>query len=222
MAKCFVRRAGLLLLLSCTCIRAADEATCLAAGDGSCTQDGESTEEHADFSVVYSQPNDFGHVHVVQTKLAGWAASVLVSGGSIVGAQFDSPDLQDQCVFSIFNVMKALAFVHPRPRRGLMLGLGAGTIPTILRRDGISMDVVELNGAVIEAASRFFAYDRLDSATRNADARALLLGDKSTNKYDLIIHDVYNGSNPATLFSQEVYCCRPRDCRRSHIHSSAR
>ena len=75
--------------------------------------------------------------------------------------------------------MKAFQFLNPVPKGTLMLGLGVGTVPTIMRGVGIPMDVVELNGPVVDAASKYFDYDAQGNATIIADAHALVLAQRN-------------------------------------------
>ena len=114
----------------------------------------------------------------------------LVAGRSVVGAQQRDPLLRAQPVFAGFGVMQAVRYAKPGARRALQIGVGAGTVPTYLRRHGIVTDAVEISARVVAAAAAHFGYDdcRGDEGacarsgrTYIADGAALLHGSKSSS-----------------------------------------
>ena len=153
--------------------------------------------------------------------------------GAVIGAQFVDPAFREQAAFAGFAVMQALACFLPRAvrfgilsgrgdaeaygkldLRVLQLGLGAGTVPTWLRFScGQRVDVVEYSDDVVAAAARYFGYDRRDAGlgqTVVAEARAFLFGRAAPFPYDVVVQDVFVGSNPLHLLTREVFA-RVRD-----------
>ena len=153
--------------------------------------------------------------------------------GAVIGAQFVDPAFRDQAAFSGFAVMQALACFLPRAARFgvlsgrgdaeaygkldlrvLQLGLGAGTVPTWLRFScGQRVDVVEYSADVVAAAVRYFGYDRRDAGlgqTVVEEARAFLFGRAAPFPYDVVVQDVFVGSNPLHMLTREVFA-RVRD-----------
>jgi SAM-dependent methyltransferase len=84
----------------------------------------------------------------------------------------------------------------------LQIGLGIGSLPTVLERRGVRADVVEIDPAVVRFARTYFGF-----ATRGdtfvEDARTFLR--RSDRRYDLIVHDTFTGgTTPEHLLSLEV------------------
>ena len=91
--------------------------------------------------------------------------------------------------------MTALALVET-PRRILVVGLGGGAMPMFLRTTipDATIDVVDLDPAVIELARRFFGFREDDRLRAFADdGRAFVEG--SDGNYDLIFLDAYGSSD---------------------------
>jgi len=145
--------------------------------------------------------SEFGEVEVLDV-FGNVSVRFLRCGSSILGALWLDPEFVGQSVFNAFSMMQgAVEFmVRPmRPDRVLVLGLGAGDVPSALRRAGKVVDVVEVNEAVISAASNYFGYDRAGGGhgqTFMGDA-AIRLQSLPT-RYDVVIHDLYDGLNHAT------------------------
>jgi spermidine synthase len=89
----------------------------------------------------------------------------------------------------------------------LVIGLGGGTICRIFESlyDEYHIDAVEINGLVISLAEKFFglrAGDRL--RIYNEDAKDFI--EKTTETYDVVVLDVYNGIEmPANLYSKAFF-----------------
>jgi len=97
-----------------------------------------------------------------------------------------------------------LLALRPGGRRALELGLGAGLLPTALERDGLTVDVFELDPAVVDAARRWFGYAPRGRVTIG-DARALL-ETEGGGPWDYMILDAFGAeSPPAHLFTEEAF-----------------
>lgn len=96
------------------------------------------------------------------------------------------------------------AYVN-QPKKMLMIGLGAGTVATYLRKyyPDLHMTLVELDPDVVDCAQKFFNFT--PDAQMNVvvhDGRWFLMRDKAT--YDLIFLDAYHGDYiPFHLLTQE-------------------
>ncbi len=88
--------------------------------------------------------------------------------------------------------MHAAWLFHPQIRRALVIGLGAGSIPKRFVRDyaGISVDVAELDPAVVEVAKTYFDL-REDGRLRVSVADGRLFLRRTRTLYDLIVLDAY-------------------------------
>eukprot|EP00936_MAST-01D_sp_MAST-1D-sp1_P000963 g963.t1 len=150
----------------------------------------------------------------------------LVGQRSVLGAQALEIERRAQPTFAGFAVMQCVRFARPKARRALQLGLGAGTVPTYLRRHGIPTDVVEINWHVIIAARKYFEFDACDSVTsdsigdnhdftcsrgRSFHRDALSFIERGTpdqalvHRYDIVLVDVYSGRNPAQFYTAAFF-----------------
>ena len=111
-------------------------------------------------------------------------------------------------VFPYVRMTFAGLLVNPEPRSILVIGLGGGTIPTVLAElfSEVPMDVVEIDPAVVEVARQFFDYKERTGVTVHVqDARiyikrAVLL----QKQYDMIILDAFTGDYiPEHLMTME-------------------
>jgi spermidine synthase len=92
---------------------------------------------------------------------------------------------------------------NPNGKRCLVVGLGPGIVPQWYMAQGIETDVVDIDPAVIEIASRYFNYSAGEQVVIE-DARNFL--GKGEEKYDYIILDVFNGDiTPSHILSKEMF-----------------
>jgi spermidine synthase len=94
--------------------------------------------------------------------------------------------------------------LRPRARRALALGLGAGLLPGELQRDGLTVDVVEIDPQILRDAKTWFGY-RPNGRVTLGDARVVLeRGDGGP--WDLVVLDAFGAeSPPAHLFTREAF-----------------
>ncbi len=111
-------------------------------------------------------------------------------------------------VFPYARMMFASLLVNPAPKRILMVGLGGGSIPRVLKRllPDAQIDVVEIDDAVVHVANRFFGFRASPGMQVHVvDARvfvkrALL----RRSQYDLILLDAFTGDYiPEHLMTRE-------------------
>lgn len=88
-----------------------------------------------------------------------------------------------------------------QPRTALVIGLGAGLISPILERDGVRVQVVEIDAEVARLAREYFGYT---GAVFIDDGRRYL--QRSDRAWDAIIVDAFLGGNPPwQLFTAEAF-----------------
>ncbi len=97
-----------------------------------------------------------------------------------------------------------LAFVE-QPKRVLIVGLGGGTIPSLLRKHypKLTIDVVDIDPDVVAVAKKYFGF-REDAAMHAhvADGRQFI--EESRDPYDIIMLDAYGAESiPYHLATQE-------------------
>jgi spermidine synthase len=86
----------------------------------------------------------------------------------------------------------------------LCIGLGVGIVPMEFAREGVKVDVAEINPAVVPVAARFFDLEPAKLNITIGDGRYFL--NRSTNQYDAIILDAFLGdSSPSHLMTKEAF-----------------
>jgi spermidine synthase len=102
----------------------------------------------------------------------------------------------DRIVMTYPRMMLGALFVKPDPRSVLIIGLGGGTLPRALREvvPEATIDVVEIDPAVVKVARRFF--DLGDSSAVNvieADGRVQVKNAlRQQKRYDMIMLDAFD------------------------------
>lgn len=113
-------------------------------------------------------------------------------------------DGSSQPVFWYTKVMAALA-IERQPKRILMLGGGAFTLPQFLaeRLPNSQIDVVEIDPALEDISVKYFNYKQPKNVRLIFnDARVFV--NQTTDKYDLVLVDAYGDSSiPFSLMTRE-------------------
>ena len=96
------------------------------------------------------------------------------------------------------------ASLKPEAKTALVLGLGAGVVPTRLAAKGIEVDVVEINPDYLEAAIDHFQFDASVANVVEADARTFVRF--CSVKYDVVVIDLFQSDGiPDYLLSREFF-----------------
>lgn len=98
---------------------------------------------------------------------------------------------------------------RPQLQDVLMLGLGAGIVPSRLARDGARVEVVEIDPSSLAVAQRYFGFDSGRVITHQADARTFVAGCEP--RHDVVLVDLFHGDGtPDYLITREFF----RDLKR--------
>src|SRR5579872_7503685 len=113
----------------------------------------------------------------------------------------------DEMVASYTRIMSVGLLYPEETQRILMIGLGAGSVSTDLARSmpNITIDVVELDSGVIDAAKKYFGLRETGNLHFiESDGRVYLTRHKEL--YDLILLDAYRELGvPFHLLTKEFY-----------------
>ena len=168
-------------------------------------------------------PTFFGNIKVVQMsnksrdqKPSGTKPSIinLYLTDASVQSMVDTGNAMSQSLY-IYALESLGRGVVPRPNRILVLGLGAGCLPTRYASDPVKIDVVEINPAAAQLAEQYFHFDPSTANLINADAR--VYARDCEKQYDLIYFDLFqtDSSTPEYLLTIEFMhdlakCLSPR------------
>jgi spermidine synthase len=84
----------------------------------------------------------------------------------------------------------------------LQIGLGTGSLTSLLSAEGIAVDVVEIDPAVIRFANQYFGFVA-HGKIYEEDARTFL--NRTDRRYEVVVHDTFTGgTTPEHLLSLEV------------------
>jgi spermidine synthase len=114
----------------------------------------------------------------------------------------------DRIVMNYPKMMLGALYVNPRPQSVLIVGLGGGTLPRVLRQllPASRIDVVEIDPAVERVASRYFQFAASDKThVIESDGRVYVKRAlRGTQRYDLIMLDAFDHEYiPEHLLTQE-------------------
>lgn len=151
-------------------------------------------------TLVAAEDSFYGTVKVMEYSYGERRLRELVIDGLVQGGIDPASGL------SVYTYPYLLQFMplklNPHGRDCLVLGLGAGLIPTWYAEHGIDTDVVDIDPIVEDFAKRYFHYPA-HAKTIIADARHYL--STTHERYDFIVLDVFNGDvTPAHLLSVEA------------------
>ena len=130
---------------------------------------------------------------------------LLVNGTTQSMAQL--PSLTSDSQYA--HAMELAAYARPKARRALVIGLGAGLMTTALEKEHpLVVDTVELDPAMVQAASLFFGFQPKGDVFVEDGRRFLEQpGARAEGRrYDLILLDAFGGEAPPfQLFTQEAF-----------------
>ena len=147
--------------------------------------------------IQFERESLYGWVRVIDKPAENYR--LLTVDASTIGAATIS---HGENVLTYQKIVDILPALTPQINRALLIGQGAGHMAMTLQKYGIVTDTLEIDPAVAEAASRYFGFTP-SGKTIIGDARYEIR--KLTDKYDLIILDVFTGgSEPFHLLTVET------------------
>lgn len=142
----------------------------------------------------------YGQVTVLEFSHGAQRTRELLIDGQIQGGIDPANGL------SIYEYAYALQHLpvalHPEAKSMLVIGLGAGIVPTWHAKRGLRVDIVDIDANVVRLAGEHFGFATTGRVIVE-DARAYL--QQTAERYDLIVLDVFNGdTTPGHVLSQEA------------------
>jgi spermidine synthase len=151
-------------------------------------------------TVVFDKDTFYGRLKVVDYTFEEKHTRELLIDGLTQGGI----DMKDgRSVYEYAYSLELLPWaMRPGGKSALVVGLGAGVVPVWLERQGVKVDVIDIDPDVVEVARRFFGF-RVSGEVFFEDARAHL--SRSRKTYDYVLLDVFNGdTTPGHVLSREA------------------
>lgn len=149
---------------------------------------------------VFRANSNFGLLQVIESR-DGQRRYLL--NDFLMQASYDAAARRSISLFSY--LLHGLARGYREPIQDvLVIGLGGGIVPMEFAREGVRVDVVEINPAMVPVAQCFFDFDPARVNVVLADGRPFL--NATPRRYDAILVDAFLGdSSPSHLMTREAF-----------------
>jgi spermidine synthase len=150
-------------------------------------------------TLVDSLESAYGNIKIVDYSFGSLTMREMTIDGLVQGGIDTRSGLPVHEYVYLMQYLPVL--LHPQGTRALVVGMGAGTIPTWYESRGISTDVVDIDPGVETMARRHFGFSPAGRVFI-ADARQFFYRQGTT--YDYVLLDVFNGdATPRHILSVE-------------------
>jgi predicted membrane-bound spermidine synthase len=155
---------------------------------------------HRDFIVRFSGNSHFGDLQVLERRDGTLR---LYANDNLLQNTYDPVRKQSTAMFT--HMLAGLARAYTTNIADVLcIGLGVGIVPMDFARQGVRVDVVEINPAVVPVAREFFDLEPDRLAITLDDARHFL--NRCRKQYDVIVLDAFLGdSSPSHLMTREAF-----------------
>ncbi|NUP88276.1 MAG: fused MFS/spermidine synthase [Candidatus Sumerlaeia bacterium] len=160
--------------------------------------------------LLSEQDGLYAQVSVADTRIQdSWVRWILIDGIPQTGVIAPRPENPEARWYENWTPLHDIQFhfyrLHQRqPRSALVIGLGGGAVPMALARQGVEVEVVDIDPLIVEASTQYMGFNPAVVPVHIADGRAHIRNCRRT--YDLVIFDVATGgAQPFHLFSQEIF-----------------
>ncbi len=158
------------------------------------------TRKGEHYRQLYRANSDFGMLQVIEMNDE---RRRFYLNDYLVQNTYDAKDRKSTSLFTYMLHYLAQGY-STNLQEVLCIGLGVGIVPTDLVAQGVKVDVVEINPAVVKVAQNFFHFDPTKSNVTIGDGRYVV--NKSTKKYDAVLLDAFLGdSSPSHLMTREAF-----------------
>jgi len=154
--------------------------------------------------VLFDGSSSYGHYQVADVAYAGRPARMLYSGDGDAAQSGMALDGNDELLFDynqrFIELLRGLV-----PKRVLIIGGGAFTLPTALQREmpDSSLDVVERDPVLLAVAVTYFDF-KPASRTRIYMGDGIDFLEQAAGRYDAIIVDVFIDAMVPLVFQTEA------------------
>ncbi|MBL9168245.1 MAG: fused MFS/spermidine synthase [Verrucomicrobiales bacterium] len=149
---------------------------------------------------IFRSNSNYGMLQVIQLKNS---AELFYVNDYLTQNIYHTNTQQSGAMFTY--MLHALARGYsPKLESALCIGMGVGIVPSQLAREGVKVEVVEINEGVVPIAEKFFDLKPDQLTLHIGDGRHFL--NRTTNRYDAVILDAFLGdSSPSHLMTREAF-----------------
>ena len=156
--------------------------------------------QHPNFVEIFQSNSDFGRLQVVERR---GSAQLIYMNDYLWQNTYDRDTAQSTSMFTYALHDFARAYTT-NITDVLCIGMGVGIVPMEFAREGVRVDVVEINEAVVPVAKKFFNLKPEQLHIVIGDGRYFV--NRSQKKYDAVVLDAFLGdSNPSHLMTREAF-----------------
>jgi spermidine synthase len=149
---------------------------------------------------LYRSNSNFGLLQVLQDRDRN---ARYYMNDFLIQNIYDPVEKKSMALFTYMLHDLAQAYT-PKIERALCIGLGVGIVPSEFARDGVQVDAVEINPAVVKVAHDHFDCEINNLHINIGDGRQFV--NQAGQSYDTVILDAFLGdSSPSHLMSREAF-----------------
>ena len=154
------------------------------------------------WEVLYRANSNYGELLVIEYRNGDYLERRYLND-QLIQNTYDPITRKSNSLFT--GALRWLAHAYtPKIEKALCIGMGVGVVPMQFVHDGIEVDVVEINGAVVPLAEQYFDFDSTKLKVIVSDGRQYL--NQTDKRYDAIILDAFLGdSSPSHLMTKEAF-----------------
>ena len=154
------------------------------------------------WEVLYRANSNYGELLVIEYRSGDYQERRYLND-QLIQNTYDPITRKSNSLFT--GALRWLAHAYtPKIEKTLCIGMGVGVVPMQFVHDGIEVDVVEINGAVVPMAEQYFDFDSTKLKVIVSDGRQYL--NQTDKRYDAIILDAFLGdSSPSHLMTKEAF-----------------
>ncbi len=155
--------------------------------------------QYSSLEIIDSSPSFYGQVQVVRKD--GYKI-LLVDG---IGQNYVTDKSEEALSYINFlsSIPMARKLPDEDPGSSLVIGLGAGQLPMLLKKSGLAVETVEIDPVIDVMARKHFGFNHSKDNVHFVDGRLYL--SQTTSSYDYIIIDAFNADQIAWhLLSREA------------------
>jgi spermidine synthase len=171
-----------------------------AAGLGAYAVNVDARAQFENATELARENSPFGLLQVLQEK---HTSRRYYLNDYLIQNTYDAEAKQSLSMFTYMLHLLAKAYT-PELTNVLCIGLGVGIVPTQFAKEGLAVDVVEINPDVVPLAQKFFDLEPARLNITIGDGRYFV--NQTKKKYDAIILDAFLGdSSPSHLMTREAF-----------------